>query len=289
MPEREREICARLRVFRESTKLTRAAFAKELGMDPIRFASYELGRAPLRYGLADLLCSKFNVNQRWLALGVQPMQPAFDVVPESPGSVNPNSLFSEVFDGFLNDPTKRIEDGLIEMIGESDFRCGNFDSAVFNNLPPADQVPAQAMAMLVKRLVNLWLNWLPNDLLFEYGSVLMKASKSFQVKNAKQIATLLPPAQRSFVEAGRQIKNTALDSIHDTVNSGDVKAQWPLLKKRLQKATESAGLKSKLAEFLGVKLASVSQWLSNSDSQREPGAETTLQLLNWVEQQERKK
>ena len=78
-----------------------------------------------------------------------------------------------------------------------------------------------------------------------------------------------------------------LDSVHEVVNSQDMKAQWPLLKKRLQKAAQPVGTKSKLAEFLGVKIASVSQWLSDSDSQREPGAETTLQLLKWVELQER--
>lgn len=81
---------------------------------------------------------------------------------------------------------------------------------------------------------------------------------------------------------------TALDEVHASVNTDDVKAQWPLLKKRLQKATEPVGLKSRLAEFLGVKLASVSQWLSDSESQREPGAETTLRMLRWVELQERK-
>ena len=67
MPEREREICARLRVFRESTKLTRATFAKEIGMDPIRYASYELGRAPVRFELAKTIKERFGLNLAWLA------------------------------------------------------------------------------------------------------------------------------------------------------------------------------------------------------------------------------
>jgi len=91
--------------------------------------------------------------------------------------------------------------------------------------------------------------------------------------------------QDKLASSGADTK-TELDYVHASVNSGEVKAQWPLLKKRLQKAAKPPGLKSKLAEFLGVKLASVSQWLSDSDSQREPGAETTLQMLKWVELQE---
>jgi transcriptional regulator with XRE-family HTH domain len=54
---------------------------------------------------------------------------------------------------------------------------------------------------------------------------------------------------------------------------------------RLNKATSQRGMKSKLAKVMGVPLSNVSQWLSG---EREPGGETTLRLLRWVEQQERK-
>jgi transcriptional regulator with XRE-family HTH domain len=53
---------------------------------------------------------------------------------------------------------------------------------------------------------------------------------------------------------------------------------------RLNKATSQRGMKSKLAKVMGVPLANISQWLSGV---REPGGETTLKLLHWVEQQER--
>jgi DNA-binding transcriptional regulator YiaG len=54
----------------------------------------------------------------------------------------------------------------------------------------------------------------------------------------------------------------------------------------LNKATSGRGAKSALAKYMGVPLPNVSQWLSGD---REPSGETTLQLLNWVEHQERKK
>jgi hypothetical protein len=79
-----------------------------------------------------------------------------------------------------------------------------------------------------------------------------------------------------------------LTCVHASVKPSEVKAHWPLLKRRLQQATAESGEKSRLAEFLKVKLASVSQWLTDSDNAREPGAETTLRMLYWVEQEERK-
>jgi len=105
--------------------------------------------------------------------------------------------------------------------------------------------------------------------------------------------------------AGRVIKDTAsfgavccrrlapelkrLTTSLSSDNSNHMPALWPKLKKRLQNATQKPGEKSKLAEFLGVELIRVSQWLSDSKkTTREPGAEYALQMLRWVEQQERK-
>jgi len=54
---------------------------------------------------------------------------------------------------------------------------------------------------------------------------------------------------------------------------------------RVRKATSEYGAKAALARDLGVSVANVSQWLSGS---REPSGKTTLALLSWVEQWERK-
>jgi transcriptional regulator with XRE-family HTH domain len=89
-----------------------------------------------------------------------------------------------------------------------------------------------------------------------------------------------------FVPAEDVIKqNTALTDVSESVNIESVKAQLPSLLQRIKVATKERGQKSALADFLGVPLARVSQWLSGD---REPGGETTLRMLNWVEHQERK-
>ncbi len=77
-----------------------------------------------------------------------------------------------------------------------------------------------------------------------------------------------------------------IDNVSESVNIEGVKPQLPSLLERLKNATKQRGKKSALANFLGVPLARVSQWLSGD---REPGGETTLRMLKWVERQERQK
>jgi transcriptional regulator with XRE-family HTH domain len=90
------------------------------------------------------------------------------------------------------------------------------------------------------------------------------------------------------VVSNPQIKE--LTDAETSLRIPQVKAQLPNLLERLKKATAETGKKSALAKFLSsalktnVPLASVSRWLSG---EREPGGEVTLQLLKWVELQER--
>jgi len=65
-----------------------------------------------------------------------------------------------------------------------------------------------------------------------------------------------------------------------------VKPVLPKLMQRLKRATEAYGRKAELAAYLGVHRQMVTDWLSGK---QEPGGETTLRLLYWVEQEERKK
>jgi DNA-binding transcriptional regulator YdaS (Cro superfamily) len=87
---------------------------------------------------------------------------------------------------------------------------------------------------------------------------------------------------REFLDV--HAKRKVLTMVSESVKQSPMKAQLPSLLERLKKATEERGSKSALAAYLGLPLASISQWLSGD---REPGGETTLRLLHWVEQQER--
>ena len=87
------------------------------------------------------------------------------------------------------------------------------------------------------------------------------------------------------VEYPEPSSKTTLNKLNESVKLSPVNPQLPVLLERLNRATQAHGKKSELASYLGVELASVSQWLSGK---REPGGETTLKMLHWVEVQERK-
>ena len=272
--------------------MTAVEFARRLDIDSNRLSSYEHGRVPIRYELAIKVCREFNISQRWLARGILPMQPKYDVPMEYSYLVKPNSLFSKVFDGWLDAPTQRIEQALIEMVGEENFRAGKFDDAVFSNFPPADSTPPQAMAFYVKKLISLRLNWLPQDLQLMYGKALLQADKSFQTKYAKRMEKLVPPAARKYLDQSAQVEKIDLTNPATSIKHLKVKPHLPSLLERLNLATKETGKMSALAVFLAVQtkrkvpLASVSRWLSGK---REPGGEITLLMQHWVEQQERQK
>lgn len=77
-----------------------------------------------------------------------------------------------------------------------------------------------------------------------------------------------------------------IDNITNKGNIEGVKERLPELLARLKRATQKRGKKAELARYLGVALPKVSRWLSGKP---EPGGETTLRLLSWVEQQERQR
>lgn len=86
--------------------------------------------------------------------------------------------------------------------------------------------------------------------------------------------------------ASEKSPKKVVDYVYSSVNIERVRPLLPELIERLKKATGERGKKTALAQFLDVPLAMVSQWLSGD---REPGGETTLRMLQWVEQQERQK
>ena len=96
MNEREREICSRVKLFREQIKWPQSAFAYEVGMTRDQLASIEYGRTPLRYSTAFMICQVFDVSMDWLASGKGAVQP-FDHRGPFAGNLPPTMLLSEVY------------------------------------------------------------------------------------------------------------------------------------------------------------------------------------------------
>ena len=88
-----------------------------------------------------------------------------------------------------------------------------------------------------------------------------------------------------LVSKGREpeTENKGVDTVSEFANTPAMKTPLAQLRARLKRATGAKGMKTKLANFLGVPKPCISDWLSGK---REPGGETTLRLLRWVEHQE---
>lgn len=97
--------------------------------------------------------------------------------------------------------------------------------------------------------------------------------------------------ETSEILAGESPQKKPVDILTHSKHIEGVKPILPGILERLKKATSERGMKTKLAKFLKdalgreVQLVNVSQWLSGK---RMPDGETTLQMLQWVEAQERK-
>ena len=77
------------------------------------------------------------------------------------------------------------------------------------------------------------------------------------------------------------VKHVLTDIVcQDNINP--MQDQMQKLRDRLTMATAIRGQKAALSKWLGVSMSSVSTWLAGT---KEPSGETTLRLLQWVEQQ----
>ncbi len=103
LPEREQQICARLREFRELTRISRTQFALAIGIGSERLASYEAGRVPLQYEVFRLLNQKFKLNPCWLATkeGVPATDAAVIDDAAFRDKLRRKALFTEAYDQFL--------------------------------------------------------------------------------------------------------------------------------------------------------------------------------------------
>ncbi|MCX6923034.1 MAG: hypothetical protein NT154_07480 [Verrucomicrobia bacterium] len=90
--------------------------------------------------------------------------------------------------------------------------------------------------------------------------------------------------ESNYLDSAEVGKKKMLTAISVSANLISVKSPLAQLLDRLNQATAVKGEKAKLAEYLKAPRPCVSDWLSGK---REPSGETTLRLLQWVEEQER--
>lgn len=253
----ELEILSRLKAVRRNLELPRRLFAKRATLDSSIIIRLELGRMPLRFGIARALCNAHSIDAEWLATGEGSMHTPFGMATVNQIRADENALFSEVFkntispslwDANTESPLNSIGRA---MLGDewSQWVSSAFEKAPIENLNALDSQLRTVLETLVGPVAEF--------------------------PKPRQWLRQLAAQKKKLTKATTPVKD---ESVHN---------QWHGLKSRIQKTTAKIpGGKSTLAKFLGVDLTQLSKWLTDSKSAREPGADYTLKMLQWVQEHE---
>ena len=262
LPESEFAIGRRLVELRDMAGLSRAELVKLCPLTHDLITRVELGITPLRYADAERWLPHLAVpgpipcpvNPLWLTDGTWPIQLEWPLLLPKPDAIGlpPRMRFS----AFVAKHRKLLE-GLAKEPPEAD-------------LPESWIVPyAVYFAALRGRLAKTdrGVTWL--GCLWEYSA------EQFESKSPK-IARILRDVLGRKQNSERKLLRELV--LKDMVSEMTLAT----LRLNLKSVTAGYGGKAKLARFLGVPGSSVSAWIAGT---KEPGGETTLKLLNWVEQQ----
>jgi transcriptional regulator with XRE-family HTH domain len=287
MSDAEAKIGARIKEFRERIEWPQSGFAYEVGITRNKLASIEYGWTPLRYALALRMCQRFNLSRLWLAKGTGSPQTNWEVDKKIEASIPDKMLFSEAFSRFI--------EPAISPILLNQLKVWDKPGHVLLTLPPTgipqgrqhEWYAVKAFREAVERIPENKRTAFCDAVLSAIGrlfathtGVELPSSRRTSAGQIRRLEKFLPQG----ASAGAEMDLT--DTAGSTKIVATMKVQMPSLLERLKKVTAAPGKKTELAAALNppVPLESVSRWLSGS---REPSGEVTLQLLRWVELQER--
>jgi transcriptional regulator with XRE-family HTH domain len=190
LSRRELEICQRVREVRDIFKWSQPDFAKELGISRVRLASYEYGRAPIRYWFAQTLCSKFQISQMWLATGQKPINRFIEISPEVESKIPARMLFSEAYDNIIG---SMVVERLKRIAREFDCSLEELGSAQFSpkHWPAVSSATGEIYSYFLTKLVLEHLSKLPKHLQFEYYDLISETSLGFLLKHRKEIEPIM--------------------------------------------------------------------------------------------------
>lgn len=272
LPKRELAICSRVKQVRLAQGCPRAYLATLIKVDRYVLTRLELGRAPLRYGLAEQFCSALKVNPLWLATGEGDINLAIPLPEASFLKVNANALFSKVFDSLLasyfipgNDKSGWVGSGLDPETARVLLR-GFFNTVI-----------DEWVTMVREDTLALFVQEIQVQSRKLYSSLPLNRWQTTLIRRLEHMHEARPPA----------ILKTQLTETSQKRRTGiEMKSEFSLkaLLADLKTATKSRGKKAELAKRFKISQASLSEWLRGK---KEPGGDITLQLLNWVENSKR--
>jgi transcriptional regulator with XRE-family HTH domain len=272
LPQREIEIGERVRQIRLASHLKQPDFARALDVTRDRLAAHEYGRTPLKLAVGYAICRLRNVSLRWLATGKLPKRPFTPIAPSLLNKIGDRTFFSEAYD---NELSKLVEDRLKEHAERAGVPVESLDKAVliwdqqYLGISGAESHMENVIQLIQANIIDL-----DDDKKLAFALAVERAAFSFLLGQAGQ-------GQKEGLTESSDFRKT----------SGDMKRTLKKLLEDVRRLTEPVGMKAQLAEWLTkrnrreVPQARVSEWLSGK---HDPSGETTLQLLDWVEEMKRK-
>jgi DNA-binding XRE family transcriptional regulator len=269
-------VCHRVSRIRGEAGLSQTTFARRIGVTRDRVASVENKRVSLKWPMGFAICRSFNVSQLWLAKGVEPIHPFFDLHGTQDWNAIPDATpFSVVCNGPLSEDLALRHDLLMESAGAIS-RPG-LASAFYAK---AQDYLNEELALVPEVCRLAFLDGLP--------AALTRLAAKVEVRSIQDVLQNISKNEEAKPSAAPEAcKNKSTSLLTEPASYAKlvpVKSQLDNLLAGLDRLVKEPGSKTALADFLGAPLASVSRWLSGK---REPGREITLKMLRWVEQQER--
>jgi hypothetical protein len=270
LPEADLAVAKRLIVLRGDCQLSREELSEQSLVGVGVISRVELGRMPLRYGdarkllfglsLGDFYQYVVNpINPLWLAEGLEPMRLNWPIF--LPAAISLKIDLNITFLKFVEANRQLLFD-LVTNIAQAEIPESWL--LIYSNILSSHQRKTKNISTATAKLEDLFL------------------------RSARRLAPVSKIAFDALQEYENDVRPEKKDllNVSESVNLLSMDQQMPQLLIRLKAVTEDRGAKSELAKWLGVPLASLSQWLAGT---REPGGENTLKLLQWVEQHEGKK
>lgn len=251
----ERQVSVRLGAIRRFRGKSQAELAAEAGLTRDQLANIESGRTHLRFLAGWNACRALDTDPWYLATGEEPQGPFHEL------NIEPYRPEVDTM-GFLEVCGLYLREDLI-VARHATYQAQK--SARQQHFHERERIAVEQ----VGELVRCYLHQIPPS---TRDALIKRLTESFEAFLREQ----------EIVRGKNQ--NQELTNVSESGKHEGVRSPMANLLERLNRATQERGMKSKLARFMGVPLANVSQWLSG---EREPGGETTLRLLQWVEQQER--
>ena len=290
LPQHELEICDRVKKVREWIGLSRVEFASDLGVETSVVARCELGRVPLKYSLGCKIVSVFGVGPQWLARFVGPAISYIDLPLAEDLGVSPDAPFSRVFSDVLESKFATVFQEERQKVQSS---VSDFIQDLKRASPPTPEGRRVALETL-RIYMFQWVCQIPDtkftdfyiELLVQGIGLVEKLGRDpTGVVAARTEALSVAYLKRRNAEQKLPRKKSSVDKLREVVEKDWVRFTWKQLKARLKSATEPRGKRAELARAIGSSQSNLNGWL---DEDREPGAEATFRLLEWVTAEEAK-